>query len=127
MKGLDGGEIGLGDTRGAPNPSRGRCCGGVAVGRCPHAGHLGFPVRKKPRFCARVSKAVHKKPGFVHRIPQQDPTLSLSRPVGSGFGDFCSLPDDTEAAEGTVKPMANPEGSGFCDFCSLPDRDECVA
>ena len=45
----------------------------------------------------------------------------MAHPEGSGFGVFCSLPDDPRVLEGTEGPMANPEGSGFGDFCSLPD------
>ena len=46
----------------------------------------------------------------------------MANQQGSGFGDFCSLPDDPEVTEGTGRSIPNPEGSGFGVFCSLPDR-----
>jgi putative hemolysin len=48
----------------------------------------------------------------------------MANPEGSEFGNLCSLPDDTEAAEDTERQMANPEGSEFGNLCSLPDGRE---
>ena len=42
-------------------------------------------------------------------------------PVGSGFRDFCSLPDWPPPPQRPPQYSRFPVGSGFCVFCSLPD------